>query len=241
MCLSNSRYLSGGSSGRLGGLLSGVGGSSAGVGGVTLTSLGVVVLLAGRVDRDLNGDLTALNLLAVHLVTSLLLELLGAESDETETAALAGLTASLQLLDHEAGNRAEGDLGLSGRVVLEDLKELIPLAWPRNVDIASTYLILLQVVRQVGNHDLGLGGNAILGGTTLLALARLAGLTRFTGSGVLLGLVVALLGCKRFVRRLGEGIDLAGYICRGRLGGCGLGELDLFGTLSAFSLLVHDG
>jgi hypothetical protein len=62
-----------------------------------------------------------------------------------------------------------------------------------------TYPVLLQVVRQVGNHDLGLGGNAILGGTTLLALARLTGLA---GSGVLLGLVGTLLGCKRFVRSL---------------------------------------
>jgi hypothetical protein len=105
--------LSSSDSGSLGGLLSGLGGSS------------LVVLLAGRVDRDLNGDLTAFDLLAVHLVASLLLELLGAEGDETETTALAGLTASLQLLDHEAGDGAEGDLGLSGRVVLEDLKELV--------------------------------------------------------------------------------------------------------------------
>jgi hypothetical protein len=230
--LSNSRYLSSGGSGRLGSLLSGVG-------SITLSSIDVIVLLSGRVDRDLNGNLTALNLFAVHLVTSLLLELLRAEGNETKTAALAGLTTSLQLLDHEAGDGAESDLGLGRRVVLEDLKELDLLVQPLEVNIASTYLVLLQVVGQVGNHDLGLGGNAILGGTTLLALARFAWLTRFTGGCVLLGLVVALLGCKRFVRRLGKRSDLAGYICRGGVGGRGVGELDLVGTLSAFSLLVH--
>lgn len=120
----SSRNLSGGCGGRLGGLLRGIGGGGVGVGGVALGGIDVVVLLAGRIDRDLNGDLAALNLLAVHLVASLLLELLGTESNETETTALAGLTASLQLLDHEAGDGAEGDLGLGGGVVLEDLKEL---------------------------------------------------------------------------------------------------------------------
>jgi hypothetical protein len=84
----------------------------------------VVILLAGGVNRDLNGDLTALDLLAVHLGASLLLKLLGTKGDETETTALAGLTASLELLDHETGNGAEGDLGLGGGVVLEDLKKL---------------------------------------------------------------------------------------------------------------------
>ena len=114
-----------GLSGLLGGLSGGWGGLGGGggsvVGGGSLRS---VVLLAGGVNRDLNGDLTALNLLAVHLVASLLLELLGAEGNETETTALARLTASLELLDHEAGDGAEGDLGLGGGVVLEDLEEL---------------------------------------------------------------------------------------------------------------------
>jgi hypothetical protein len=123
--LSNSRYLSSGGSGRLGSLLSGVG-----VGGITLSSLDVIVLLSRRVDRDLNGNLTAFNLFAIHLVTRLLLELLRTERDETKTAALAGLTTSLQLLDHETGDGAEGDLGLGRRVVLEDLKELDLLVQP---------------------------------------------------------------------------------------------------------------
>lgn len=54
-----------------------------------------------------------------------------------------------------------------------------------------TDLVLLQVIRQVGNHDLGLRGNAILRGAALLALARLTGLTR--GGGLLL--VGALCYC----------------------------------------------
>jgi hypothetical protein len=147
----------------------------------------VVILLAGRVDRDLNGNLTALDLLAVHLVASLLLELLRAEGDESEATALAGLTASLQLLDHEAGDGAEGDLGLSGGVVLEDFKELEESVSDDSADcVYVTYPILLQVVRQVGDHDLGLGRNAVLGRSALFALA---GLTRLTGSGIGLGLL----------------------------------------------------
>jgi hypothetical protein len=120
---SSGRNLSGSRSGGLGGLLGGIGGGCVGGGGLAL-ALHVVVLLAGRVNRDLNGDLTALDLLSVHLVASLLLEFLRAEGNETETTALARLTASLELLDHEAGNRAEGNLGLGGGVVLEDLEEL---------------------------------------------------------------------------------------------------------------------
>ena len=94
-----------------------------------------------------------------------------------------------------------------------------------------TYPVLLQVVGQVGNHDLGLGGNTVLGGTTLLALAGL------TGSGVLLGIGGTLLSCERFVRSLGEGSNLAGYICGSRLSRSSLGELDLLGTLGAVGLL----
>jgi hypothetical protein len=218
----------------LGGLLGGLSGGSLGGGSLAFGGVNGVVLLAGRVDRDLNGDLTALDLLSVHLLASLLLELLGAECDETEAAALAGLTASLELLDHEAGDGAEGDLGLGGGVVLEDLEELELVSIGKGlVSKGMTHPVLLQVVGQVGNHDLGLGGNAVLGGTALLALA---GLTRLTGSSILLGLVGSLLGCKRFVRSLGQRSNLAGYICRGGVGGRSVGELDLVGTLSAVGL-----
>jgi hypothetical protein len=115
-----------GGSGDSGGCGSGGGTASSGGGsGLTLSGgLHVVVLLSGRVNGDLDSDLTTLNLLSVHLRASLLLELLGTEGNETETTALAGLTTSLELLDHEAGDGAESDLGLGGGVVLEDLEEL---------------------------------------------------------------------------------------------------------------------
>lgn len=122
MHLGCGRYLSGSGGGRsLSRLLGGLG--SGALGGLTL-AIDVVILLSGGVDRDLNGDLTALNLLSVHLGASLLLKLLGTEGDETETTALARLTASLQLLDHETGNGAESDLSLGRGVVLEDLEKL---------------------------------------------------------------------------------------------------------------------
>src|SRR5690242_3277460 len=130
-CGSSSRSLGGLLSRLLSRLLGGLGGgrgSSFGRGSSSILGGGGlgrgVILLAGGVNRDLNGDLSALDLLAVHLVASLLLELLRAEGDEPETTALARLTTSLELLDHEAGNGAEGDLGLGGGVVLEDLEEL---------------------------------------------------------------------------------------------------------------------
>jgi hypothetical protein len=235
---SNCGHLSGSRSGRsliglclsLGGLGSGLGSGRGSLGGGGGSAVGGglgrgVVLLAGRVNRDLNGDLTALNFLAVHLVAGLLLELLGAEGHEAEATALAGLTASLELLDHEAGDGAEGDLGLGGGVVLEDLEELqIISTQSRNISSCRTYPVLLEVVRQVGDHDLGLGRDTILRGTALLALAG--------GSGLLGGRV--LVG-KRFVRGLCQGSNLAGYICGGALGGGSVGELDLL-SLGAFSL-----
>ena len=131
VALSNRGHLSVSRGGRRGlsGLLGGLGGSGGSLGGGGSGALsgglgGGIILLAGGVNRDLNGDLTALNLLAVHLSASLLLELLGAEGNETEATALARLTASLELLNHEAGDGAEGDLGLGGGVILEDLEEL---------------------------------------------------------------------------------------------------------------------
>ena len=91
--------------------------------------------------------------------------------------------------------------------------------------MAATYPVLLEIVRQVGDHDLGLGGNTILGGTALLALAGSSGLL---GGRVLVG--------KRFVRGLCERSNLAGYICGCALGGSGVGELDLLG-LGAIGVL----
>lgn len=101
----------------------------------------VVIFLSRGVDRDLNSDLTALDFLAVHLVASLLLKLLRAKGDEAEATALAGLAACLKLLDHEAGNGAESDLGGGGGVVLEDLEELV------HVSLASFVVGLSHDIR----------------------------------------------------------------------------------------------
>jgi hypothetical protein len=54
----------------------------------------------------------------------LLLQLLRGQRDEAEATALAGLAASLELLDHEAGDGAKGDLGGQGLVGFEQLLEL---------------------------------------------------------------------------------------------------------------------
>lgn len=102
-----------GGSGGLGGLLVLVGGG-----------VDIVVLLSGAVNGDLDGNGTTINLLAIHLANGLGLELLVGEADETETAGLAALVASLELLDHEAGNGAQGNLGTDGLVGGEDLLEL---------------------------------------------------------------------------------------------------------------------
>lgn len=135
---------------------SGLGGScgslfSLGVG------LGVVVLLARRVDGDLDSDFAALDLLAVHLGAGLLLQVLGSQSNEAEATALAGLVAGLELLDHKAGNGTESDLGGRGFVVLEDFQKLwVELAMSKPDWSRHNYLVLLQVIRQVSNHDLSL-------------------------------------------------------------------------------------
>ena len=94
------------------------------LGGTLDGSAGVLVLLAGAVNGNLDGDLAALNLLAVHIGTGLLLHLLGGKSNKTEATALAGLVASLELADHELGDRTKSDLGRGGLVLSEDLEKL---------------------------------------------------------------------------------------------------------------------
>jgi len=113
--LSLSRGFGGGSI-----LLSGSGGLLVLVGG----GVDIVILLSGAVNGDLDGNGTTINLLAVHLANSLGLELLVGKADKTEAAGLAALVASLELLDHEAGNGAQGNLGTDGLVGGEDLLEL---------------------------------------------------------------------------------------------------------------------
>lgn len=83
---------------------------------LALGLVGLLVGLVGAVDGDLDSDLAALDLLAVHLSNSLLLELLGGKGNEAEATALAGLTPGLKLLNHEARDGAKSNLR-GGRLV----------------------------------------------------------------------------------------------------------------------------
>lgn len=171
----------------------------------------IVVLLAGAVDGNLDSDLTALNLLAVHLAASLLLEFFGSESNEAEATTLARLVAGLKLLDHEARDGAEGNLRAARRVVLEDFHKAV----------------LTEVVGEVGDHDLGLGSDTVLRWATLLALTRSAGL------GLLVGIdshgvgVAGLSGGESLLGGLDERVDLARDVggASSTVGSCGVGAL----------------
>lgn len=104
--------------------LGGSGGCLLAVGLVLLRSVGLLISLVWAVDGDLHGNLASLDFLAVHLRNGLLLELLRGKGDEAEATALAGLATSLELLDHEAGDGAERNLGRRGLVVVEKFLEL---------------------------------------------------------------------------------------------------------------------
>lgn len=106
------------------GNLSSNGGCLLAVGLGLVGDVGFLIGLVGAVDGNLDSDLTTLNLLAVHLVDSLLLQLLRSKSDEAEATTLAGLTSSLELLDHESRNRSESDLSRRRLVGLEKVLEL---------------------------------------------------------------------------------------------------------------------
>ncbi len=107
-------------------------GSLLGSVGLDLLGVGLLVRLVRAVDGDLDGDLASLNLLAVHLRDGLLLQFLRSQGNETKTTALASLTTSLELLDHESGDGSEGDLGGGRLVGGEELLELwMGLAGPR--------------------------------------------------------------------------------------------------------------
>ena len=88
-----------------------------------------------------------------------------------------------------------------------------------------TYAVFLEVVRKVGNHDLGLGRNAILGGTALLALA---------GSS---GLLVGLVSCERLVGGFGKSYNLARDVGGGAIRRSSVDELDLVGAIEVVGLL----
>ena len=82
----------------------------------------------------------------------------------------------MKLLDHEARNRAERDLGGRRFVYGKELLELL----------------LTKVVGEISNHDLDLGRDPVLGRATLLALARSTRLLVFCRHSVLVGLIRSL-------------------------------------------------
>lgn len=90
----------------------------------------------------------------------------------------------------------------------------------RQISTSNCYLLLTKVVWEVSDHDLGLGGNAVLGRTTLLAGAKsigLASLVGVDGQGVL----VTRSSSESLVGGLGQRKDLAGDVGRsiGRVSG----------------------
>ena len=94
--------------------------------GAILGILGVLgaILLAWAIDGDLDCDFSTLDLLAIHLGDSLLLQLLRLEGDETEASTFSWLISGLELLDHESWNRSEGNLGRDRLVLVEEFLEL---------------------------------------------------------------------------------------------------------------------
>jgi hypothetical protein len=98
-------------------------------------------------------------------------------------------------------------------------------------EFPSAYLLLTKVVRKVGNHDLGLAGNAVLRGATLLAGAVGVGLASL--AGVDSDTLLASVSGKSLVGGLGERSDLAGNV-----GGSAVGGSLSLAVDSAFSSLT---
>jgi hypothetical protein len=97
-----------------------------------------------------------------------------------------------------------------------------------------TYLLLAEVVRKVGDHDLGLAGDAVLGRTTLLAGAVGVGLAVDSDA------VLASGGGQSLVGGLGKRSNLARDVGGGAVGGIlaldgALGGLTLLATATASS------
>lgn len=215
-----------------------LGGARLGVGlGSTLDGrVRVLVLLAGAVDGDLDGDLAALDLLAVHSGAGLLLDLLSGEGDEAEATTLAGLVASLELADHELGDGTESNLGRSRVVLSEDLEELGGTVSKGSMCVGGceyAYLLLTKIVGEVGNHDLGLAGDTVLRRATLLAGAVGVGLAGVVGVD---SEALASGGGQSLVGGLGERSSLAGNVGRGAVGGSLALAVD--SALSSLALLA---
>jgi hypothetical protein len=92
--------------------------------GLNTLGVDVFVLLAWAVNGDLDCNLSALDLLAIHLRASLLLKLLRRKGNETESTTFARFVAGLEFLDHETRNRAKRDLCPCRVEVFEDFQEL---------------------------------------------------------------------------------------------------------------------
>ena len=71
-----------------------------------------------------------------------------------------------------------------------------------------THLVLGQVVRQVSHHDLGLGGDTILGGTALLLLDTATRLALLLGGTGVVGLVSDLVQRLSLTRGIGGSLSL---------------------------------
>lgn len=91
--------------------------------GTVLTHLGTV-FFSGAVDGNLDRDLATFDLLAIHLLDSLLLQLLRGESDETEASSLARFVACGELFDHETWDGAESNLSGTWLVGSKEVFEL---------------------------------------------------------------------------------------------------------------------
>ena len=84
--------------------------------------------------------------------------------------------------------------------------------------VNATHLLLGQIVGQVCNHDLGLGGNTIGGGAALTALAGSAGLVGLLGRIV----SVVLVGdIAQWLNLSGRGGGSFGCGSGGSSSGCG--------------------
>lgn len=92
--------------------------------GCSAGSLGIDIFLTRAVDGYLDSDFTTLDCLSVHLIHRLLLELFRAQGNESESTTFTGLAASLELGDHEARDRSEGNLGSSWAVGREEFLKL---------------------------------------------------------------------------------------------------------------------
>lgn len=104
---------------------SGSGGRLLSVGLVLVRNVRLFVGFIGAIDSNLDGDLTPVDLLAVHLRNGLLLQLFRRKSNKPKSTALAGLAAGLEFFDHESGNGAKCNFGGGRLVSLEEIFKLL--------------------------------------------------------------------------------------------------------------------